>query len=166
MEKYSGPEDIYNKLVENSPDDKEPLLGLVAFAVVEEQKIEWMKHQQETNGQPPSTENIENWYKQQPPGVLLRAKETADTKLRAFGEKEIDSYREQWQDQIEEGIVVGEIRSIKWKFWPQFGVNIAGGFASALIFAALLALVAFFVFNDSSPVDIGAKLGHKTEVNK
>ena len=69
MAKYSGPEDIYNKLVENSPDDKEPLLGLVAFAVVEEQKIEWLKHQLENNGQLPSTADIENWYQQQPSGV-------------------------------------------------------------------------------------------------
>jgi hypothetical protein len=163
MGKYSGPEDIYKELVENSPDDKEPLLGLVAFAVVEEQKIEWMKHQQETNEQPPSTEDIENWYKQQPPGVLDRAKETAETKLREYGSNEVDRYREQYQEEFEEGLVAGEIRSIK---KSQFGVSLAGGFVSALIFAALLALVAFFVFNDSSPVDIGAKLGHKTEVNK
>ncbi len=166
MEKYSGPEDIYEELVENSPDDQEPLLGLVAFAVVEEYKIEWMKHKQKNTGQLPSTEDIENWYKELPPRVLLRAQETVEAKLRTFSEKEIEIYREQWQEQIEKDIVVGEIRSIKWKFWPQFGVSIAGGFAGTLIFAAFLAIVAFFVFNNFSAVDIGAKLGHKTEVNK
>ena len=53
MEKYSGPEDVYKELVENRPDDEEWLLGLVAFAVVEEQKIEWIKHQKENSGQIP-----------------------------------------------------------------------------------------------------------------
>ncbi len=36
MEKYSGPEDIYKELVENVPVEEDWLLGLVAFAVVEE----------------------------------------------------------------------------------------------------------------------------------
>lgn len=165
MTKYSGPEDIYKELVEKLPDDKESLLGLVSFAVFEELKIEWMKHQRENNGQPPSTADIENWYNQQPSAELNRAKETAATKLRAFGETEIESYRKDWQDQIKDEIIVGEIRSIK-KFGPQFGISILGGITSALIFAAFLAIVAFFVFNNFSAVDIGAKLGHKTEVNK
>ncbi|MGB3212280.1 MAG: hypothetical protein WBB19_16380 [Desulforhopalus sp.] len=47
MEQYLGPEDIYKKLVEDQPENEEWLLGLVAFAVVEEQKIEWIKHQKE-----------------------------------------------------------------------------------------------------------------------
>jgi len=132
---------------------------------MEEQKIEWMKHQQEIKGQPPSTADIENWYNQQPSTVLVRAKETADTKLRAFSETEIENYRKDWQDQIRDEFIVREISSVK-KFWPQFGVSVAGGLASAIIFAAFLAILAFFVFNDFSPVDIGAKLGHKTEVNK
>jgi hypothetical protein len=32
---YSGPEDLYGELVENTPEDQEWLLGLVAFAVIE-----------------------------------------------------------------------------------------------------------------------------------
>ena len=46
MEKYSGPDDIYQELVEES--DANWLLGLLAFAVVEEQRIEWMKHRMRT----------------------------------------------------------------------------------------------------------------------
>ena len=47
MTLFSGPVDIYEELVEKQPDDEEWLLGLVAFAVIEEQKIEWIKHQTE-----------------------------------------------------------------------------------------------------------------------
>ena len=78
MDKYSGPEDIYKEVVEDVPEDEEWLLGLVAFAVVEEQKIEWIKHQTDNNGGSPSNEDIQAWYEQLPSGVLLRAKDTAE----------------------------------------------------------------------------------------
>lgn len=41
MKRYSGPEDIYKELAEDS--DENWLYRLVAFAVVEEQRIEWTK---------------------------------------------------------------------------------------------------------------------------
>ncbi|CAK8712006.1 hypothetical protein KKHLCK_01025 [Candidatus Electrothrix laxa] len=164
MDIYFGPEDIYKKFVEDQPEDEEWLLGLVAFAVVEEQKIEWMKHQKE-NGTIPSTADIENWYKQQPSGVLLRAKDTAEARLTDYAQSAIETYMSDFQKETEESIIVEEIRSVK-KFGPQFLVNLAGGVASAILFAAFLMLVAFFVFNDNSPVDIGAKLGQKIEVTQ
>ena len=49
--KYAGCEDIYDELVGN--ESTSWLLGLVAFAVVEEQKIEWIKHWTKNNGGPP-----------------------------------------------------------------------------------------------------------------
>ena len=162
MDRFTGPEDIYAELVENVPKDEEWLLGLVAFAVVEEQRIEWIKHQSENNGGPPSKDEIDNWYQQQPQGVLLRAKDTAEARLTDYAQNAISIYMSDFQKETEEGIIVSEIREIK-KFWPQFGVNLAGGFVSALLFAALLTLVAFFVYNDKSPADIGARLAEETQ---
>lgn len=72
MPKYNGPEDIYKELVEES--DENWLYGLVAFAVIEEQRIEWMKHLQQNAGQAATPEQISEWYQQQPPNCLLRAK--------------------------------------------------------------------------------------------
>lgn len=137
-------------------------MGLVAFGVVEEQKIEWMKHHAINNGGMPTTEEIENWYRQQPEGVLLRAKDTATARLTNYAQDAISTYMADFENEMQEGILVEEIRSTK-KFWPQFGVNLAGGFASAILFAALLTLFAFFAFNDSSPVDIGTKIGDHNE---
>ncbi len=122
-----------------------------------------MKHQQKNNGQPPSTVDIVNWYQQQPSGVLLRAKDTALARLTDYGDNAIEMHMSDFKKETEEGIIVEEIRGIK-EFWPQFGVNLAGGFASALLFAALLTLIAFFVLNDTSPVDIGANFRQETEV--
>jgi hypothetical protein len=85
------------------------------------------------------------------------------SRLTDYGQNAISQYNSDVQREVEEGIIVSEIRDIK-RFWPQFGVNIAGGFASAVIFAALLILFAFFVFNDTSPVKIGEKIGSNTEI--
>ena len=149
--KYCGSEDVYRELVENS--DQSWLLGLVAFAVVEEQRIEWMRHYEKTHGALPAPDQVRAWYEQQPPGVLLRAKGTAENALVAYTEEVAAEMDSEHRKEIESGIVVGEIRQLG-KFWPQFGVNVAGGFVSALIFAAILAIFAFLVFNDTSAVDI------------
>ena len=163
MEKYSGPEDLYDELVENSNEDW--LLGLVAFAIVEEQRIEWMKHQAKHNGEVPGHEEICSWYKQQPKGVLLRAKDTAESRLKDYSGQIIELLQEDLKKEIEESIIVNEIRESK-KFWPQFGVNLAGGFVSALLFASLLTMVAFLVINDSSPIQIGTALQSYLEIDK
>ena len=159
MSNFSGPVEIYKELIENVPEDQEWLLGLVAFAVVEEQKIEWMKHYEKNNNRFPTNEEVENWYRQQPEGVLLRARDTATARLMNYAQNAIDTYMEEFKTETLEGILVEEIRSTK-KFWPQFGVNLAGGFASSLLFAVLLTALAFLVFNDSSPVNIGAGIGN------
>ncbi|MEM0955802.1 MAG: hypothetical protein AAGI24_16795, partial [Pseudomonadota bacterium] len=140
MPKYSGASDIYRELVEES--DESWLFGLLAFAVVEEQRLEWMRHQEENTGALPSSEEVQSWYEQQPENALLRAKGTAENALQAFSEEVYSSAIESEVEEIRNGIIVGEIRELR-SFWPQFGVNLAGGFVSALLFAALLAVVAF-----------------------
>jgi hypothetical protein len=55
---------------------------------------------------------------------------------------------------VAEGVIVGEVRLAR-RFWPQFGISAAGGFVSALVFAAVLAILAFVVWQDPSPVQLG-----------
>ena len=158
--KYSGAEDTYRELVEESHQSW--LLGLVAFAVVEEQRIEWMRHYEEGHGALPSPEQVREWYQSQPPGVLLRARGTAESALLAYSEEVSAELDAEFRKEVENDIIVGEIRELK-QFWPQFGVNVAGGLASGLLFAAILAVVAFLVFNDTSPVDIVKKSSQTTQ---
>ena len=161
MKQYSGTEDIYKELVEDS--DQNWLYGLVAFAVIEEQRIEWMRHYSEHNERTPTAEEIKNWYRQQPESVILRAKGTAENALQVYSSEVVDTVLEDERKKIEESIIVGEIRESK-KFWPQFGVNLAGGLASAAIFTAMLIILAFFVINDASGPSIGKKLRNDMEV--
>lgn len=155
MPKYSGSADIYRELVEDSKENW--LYGLVAFAIVEEQRIEWMKHHEVQNGRMPDDAEIKKWYEQQPDGVLLRAKGTAENALQAFSAEVLEVANGDTRKEIEESVIVGEIRKLG-SFWPQFGVNLAGGFVSALLFAAFLIVMAYLVLNDTSPVEIGKNL--------
>ena len=163
MPKFSGPEEIYKKLVQDSEESW--IYGLVAFAVIEEQRIEWMKHQESNNGSLPTADEIKSWYEHQPESVLLKAKGTAENALKVYSDEVVDIVLEEQHKEIEEGIIVNEIRDLK-AFWPQFGVNLAGGFVSALLFALFLAIMAFFVIYDTSPVQIGTELKQKIEVEK
>jgi hypothetical protein len=60
MAQVAGSEDVYRRMVEES--EESCLLGLMAFAIVEEQRIEWMKHFAEHNGRTPNEVDVRNWY--------------------------------------------------------------------------------------------------------
>lgn len=160
MKKYSRSDDVYNELVEES--DENWLYGLVSFAVFEEQRIEWAKHFHQHNGRVPTNDEVTEWYEQQPESILLRAKGTADNALQMYSSEVVDLALEDQRNEVQESIIVSEIKSLN-RFWPQFGVSLAAGLASALVFAALLIIFAVFVLNDVSPVQIGDQLTDKLE---
>lgn len=155
MAQISSSEDVYRICVDESEEGW--LFGLVKFALIEEQRIEWMKHFELNNHGPASTDEILHWYQQLPDGVFLRANGTAENALVAFSTEVMEEVIEQELNEVKDGVIVDEIRLIG-RFWPQFGINLAAGFASAVLFAAVLVLFAFFVLNDISPVEIGKEL--------
>lgn len=158
--KYVNSEDIYDELV--GVESNSWLLGLLAFAVVEEQKIEWIKHHAKHNGGPPTSEEIQNWYAQLPPGAVLRAKGTAENALEVFSTEVIEVSNQETRKQIEESVIVGEIRDLK-RFWPQFGVNLAGGLISSVLFALLLVAIAVIAIKDPSPINLVEKIQQDSE---
>ncbi len=161
MPQITKSEHVYDRLVEETEENW--LFGLVAFAIVEEQRIEWTKHFEEHNHRTPSADEVQHWYEQQPEGVLLRAKGTAEAALKLYADDVLQEVLDDERREVSEGVIVSEIRLAR-RFWPQFGINVAAGFASALVFAAVLAVVAFFVLTDPSPVKLGkAVVDHQTE---
>lgn len=164
MAQFAGPEDVYRRMVEEA--DESWLLGLLAFAIVEEQRIEWMKHFAEHNGRSPTEVEVRNWYEQQPEGVLRRATGEAENALQLFADDVLQEILEVERRRVADGMIVNEIRLAR-RFWPQFGISAAGGFVSALVFAAVLAILAFVVWQDPSPVQIGRDaIGNTTEEQK
>lgn len=149
MSNLNGPEDTYKQLVEQS--DKSWLLGLLAFATIEEQRIEWMRHYEAQNGKLPSDQLVHDWYRQQPSGVLLRASGAAESALQLYAQEVASTLEEDYRQEIQESALIEEIRSHS-KFWPQFGANVAAGLLSTFIFSVLLVLLAVIVLSDPSPV--------------
>lgn len=160
VRQYQGPENIYDELVGDT--ETSWLFGLVAFAVVEEQKIEWIKHHSAHNGGPPSADQIRLWYEQLPPGAVLRAKGTAENALALYSTEVVEEVSAETRKEIESSILVNEIRDLK-RFWPQFGVNLAGGFISSLLFALVLVALAFILFKSPSPINIAKELSTQQE---
>src|SRR2546427_29910 len=154
MTKYAGAQDTYRELVEESNESW--LLGLVAFAVVEEQRVEWMRHYEKSHGALPTADQVHGWYEQQPPGALLRAKGTAENALLAYSEQVSAELDAEYRKEIENGIGVGEIKELK-QSWRHSGLNGAGGLLSALWFPAIFTVVAFLLLNNPSPVEMVKK---------
>nr|VFK60436.1 MAG: hypothetical protein BECKUNK1418G_GA0071005_101145 [Candidatus Kentron sp. UNK]VFK69263.1 MAG: hypothetical protein BECKUNK1418H_GA0071006_101244 [Candidatus Kentron sp. UNK] len=159
--KLSTSDELYRKLVEES--EEHWLLGLVTFASIEEQRIEWTGHHEDNNGKPPTPDEIRNWYEQQTEKMLLRVRKNAENRLREYSKEVLGSIIEEHKKETEEGLIIREIRKTR-RFWPQFWVNIAGGTAGAMLFAILLSAIAFVVLNDTSPMQLVEHLKDKTEV--
>lgn len=159
MDKYSGADDIYQVLVEESEENW--LLGLLAFAVVEEQRIEWVKHRTKNTGAPTATD-IQTWYESQPKSTLVKARAEAEAALKSYGAQAVEEFDEAYRKEIAQGIVVAEIQK-NGKWLPQFGMNVAGGVVSSIVFSAILILLAFFVLKGPSTNDIASVLKNQKE---
>lgn len=161
MDKYSGSDDIYQELVEES--DANWLLGLLAFAVVEEQRVEWMKHRTQTKGKP-SASDIQEWYESQPASILVKAKAEAESALKNYAIEAVNEFDDAYRKEIAQGIVISEIQKLG-RWLPQFGMNVAGGVVSSIVFSAILILFAFFILKSPSTNDIATNLKLQLESN-
>ena len=156
----SSSDDAYRQLVVESQEDW--LYGLVAFAVIEEARIEWSIHREEIDGQAPNADEIRDWYENQAQSVLVRAKGDAEIVLAQYGQEVLTEEGEAERKEIMEGLIVSEIRMTR-NFWREFGTNVAGGFVSAMLFALLLAIMVFVVLTDVSPEKLGRSLFDSTQ---
>jgi len=126
-------------------------MGLVAFAVIEQNRMDWMSHFEGHHGRQPNQAEIQNWYEQQPESVILRARGEAEGALKAYAQEITEQLGEQFKVEAQEGVILQEIKSTH-RFGPQIGLNIIGGFVGSLIFAALLAVLAFIISRGGSPI--------------
>jgi hypothetical protein len=116
--------------------------------------VEWEKHIEKLEGHPPPDDAVRRWYRDLPPEQLLRAKGEAENSLKAYASEVWDEFRSSEREAVREEIVVQEIRLSR-RFWPQFGIGVAAGVVSALMFALLLLALVFIVVRDPSPIGLG-----------
>lgn len=132
----------------------------MTFAVFEEGRMEWMKHETERNGKPPTAGEVKRWYEQKPKADLLRAKGTAENTLKNFAETVVEEYDQEMRSSIEQEIISSKLQDLQ-STTLGFGRSILASFIASFIFAALLIGVAAIVLNDPSPVEIGKELINK-----
>ncbi len=151
MERLTGSEDVYRRLVGST--EEHWLHGLVSFALIEERRIEWMRHRENHDGAPPDAAEIRRWYEQQTENDLTRAETQAEAALTTYADDILkDILKAETQKAIDRSIL-GEIeRAGHW--WRQLKINTVAGVAAALIFALVLVGVTTIVFTDPSPVGI------------
>lgn len=163
MARYTCPLDVYVELEEDRAEDW--LRGLLTYAVIEEQKFEWMTHYAEYSGHVPSEGEVKGWYESLPMAAIVRAKGVAQAALDRYAEEMQSSFAESVRRNVEHSALMGEIRQGR-KFWPQFGLSVAGGFASSILFGAFLCVAAFLVLNDRSPIGVGASIAPSPTLKK
>ena len=145
---------VYRWLIEEA--DESRLYGPVAYAVVEEQRIEWMEHYENNNGHPPDSGEIQHWYEQQPENVLLSAKGKVENALQGYADEVLEEVEHSIRSEVSEGVIFSEFR-LATKFWPQFGINVAQVSRARYFFGAVLTILAFIVLTVPSPVKFGAR---------
>jgi hypothetical protein len=149
MQKVSNSADVHRFLVDEAKYSW--TLGLLAFAIIEDQKFDWIAHFRENFGRDPDESEIIYWYEQQPESEFTRAIADAEHALQLVADDALKDILDRERLEVERGVVVTEIRLSR-RFLPQFGINVAAGIISSLLFAAILVLIALFVFLDPSPI--------------
>jgi len=134
MPQISSSEDVYRNLVGDPSNSW--LHGLVAFAVFEQQRVEWMQHFRENNKRSPSADEVTHWYQQHPDGSLLRAKGEAENALVLFSQEVLDEILQEEREDILNSTLIKEIRLTR-RPWAQFGIGLLSGFLSTLLVAVL-----------------------------
>lgn len=113
-----------------------------------------MDHQEQRTGEPVTEVEIQNWYEQQPDNNLLRAKADAENALQLYAQEVEEEILDSERAKIEEELIISEVRSLR-RPLADFGLSVAAGFVSALLFALVLTALVFVVYLDASPVDVG-----------
>ena len=155
MVRCTGSLDVYEKLADERSRDW--LMGLLTYAVVEEQKFEWMRHHAEYEGRDATDDEIKAWYGSLSAGAVVRARGIAENALESFAGEVEASLSDSVREELKCSALIGEIRQVR-RFWPQFALSVAAGIASSILFAALLFTTAFLVLNDRSPIELGARI--------
>jgi hypothetical protein len=160
MEQYCGSEDVYRVLVSGAGENW--LSGLLAFAVVEEQRVAWMTHRNNVTGAMPSTADVRGWYQSQPASTLMKAKAEADVALSYYGSQSIEEFDDAYRKEIAEGMIVAEVRKLG-RWLPQFGMNVVSGVVSSFVFSIVLVTLALFIIKAPSTNDFATKFKQQME---
>lgn len=141
--------DVHRIFIENPENSW--TLGLMAFAIFEDRRFDWMQHFEENEKRPPTPQEIEFWYTQQPDRTLIETLSDAENALAIFAEDTVKEIKNEMKRDAEKEALFIAISSLN-KPWKEFGISLISGVISSCIFTAILILFAIFVLADPSPL--------------
>ncbi|MBT3628474.1 MAG: hypothetical protein HOM52_06420 [Rhodospirillaceae bacterium] len=145
------PQDAHRQLVTEA--EHSWTLGLMAYAIVEDQKYEWIAHLKETEGREPTTTEIENWFRSRTPESFTRVVADAEHALQLVADDALEEIiGDERRGAFESGIV--EAVNGMTGSWRQFGIGIGASLVGAILFAILILVVAFIAIDNRSIVDL------------
>lgn len=158
--KFGGPEDVYNAAVQAAGGVW--VKSLLAFALVEQQRLEWAHHRLVTTGQRAGPLGLVRWYEEQPPSVIARALNGAQAALDDYNANSMDFFDDAYRRQVADDVVVGEVRKLG-RLAPQVGISVLGGLIGSVTFTAFLIVFSWFVLNEPSANVISKSLKQQQE---
>ena len=99
-------------------------LGLMAYAIVEDQKHEWISHITMLNDREPTHTEIEEWFRQRTPESFHRALADAENTLQLVADDALKEIIEIERREVLEQAVIQSIESHSGG-WRQFGKGLS-----------------------------------------
>lgn len=162
-------DDVFQFLVEQrgvDGDGETDLIALFAYALVEQDRIQWASHRRDQGQAIVDTKDVEQWFSDKPEAYfqdkLRRGEEWFTNFARAYLRDEVEADRERAVQQAVGALrsdiinardkVVNRIDSrTRSKGWS---VNIASGLISNFIFAIVIAVLFFTTINKLTFADV------------
>ena len=151
-----NPREVFEAFTREGGEDP-PEVALLAYGAFAAELYEWVEHEEQRQGRPPTDEEINAWIAQIPDARLKRIRDEA---LESFGlaakvflEPEILRQRQEAVDHS----ILAEIRRFTSGF-RAFGFNVAAGIVAAFLFALLALAFYYIVTTNPSPMDQAREL--------
>ncbi len=162
LDEIKSSQDVHKMLVTGA--EHSWTLGLMAYAIVEDQKHEWISHVSTLKHREPTHPEIEEWFLQRTPESFHRAIADAENTLQLVADDALKEIIEIERREVLEQAVIQSIERHSGG-WRQFGIGVAAGLVSALLFAVLIIIVAVIVLDNRSLVDL-AKIASTEQINE
>jgi hypothetical protein len=120
-------------------------IALFAFALVEQDRIDWVEHFRTDHDAGPTTEQVVEWYRGKPESYFRDKERTAEVWYASFARWYLrDEISAEQQKAIH--AVVGDLG----KFWPTFWNGNLTGITSNIFFAILVVAFVYIITTDFS----------------
>ena len=146
---------IYKQLVE----DKDDIVGHIAYSLYKQDKVEYINRFKEENGREPGEDELKPFHDASClDGSIERYKESAINLLGSFLDETLSQTAHQLETEYEKHLE-DVIKPLKTKWWEAIIQSVIGAF----VFAILLAAFVFIYQNNGSDIPIPIHQDEQTE---